>query len=80
MSFSGTKRGDRDASEYHANHFHVERGGSKMHPVSRPAASCQHAVLSFNNCPTSLSSSTYRWYRYNAIIAPHGKSNALILE
>ncbi len=25
----------------------VERGGSKMHPVSRPAASCQHAVLMY---------------------------------
>ena len=42
---SGTKRGYRDASEYHPNHFHVERGGSKMHPVSPPAASCQHPVL-----------------------------------
>ncbi len=38
--------GDRDASEYHPDHFHVERQGSNTHPVGPPAASCQHAVLS----------------------------------
>ena len=45
MSFSETKQGDRDASEYHPNHSHVDRGGSKTHPVSPPVASCQHTVL-----------------------------------
>ncbi len=45
MRFSGTERGDRDASEYHPNHFHVEREGSKTHPVGPPAASYQHTVL-----------------------------------
>ena len=39
------KQGDRDASEYHHNHSHVVRGGSKLHPVGPPAASCQHTVL-----------------------------------
>ncbi len=39
------KRGDRDASENHPNHSHVERGGSKTHPAGPPAASCQHTVL-----------------------------------
>ncbi len=39
------KQGDRDASEYHPNHFHVVGGGSKMQPVGPPAAFCQHTVL-----------------------------------
>ncbi len=34
----------------HPNHFHVERGGSKTHPVGPPAASCQQTVLRFNAC------------------------------
>ncbi len=42
---SETKRGNRDASEYHPNHSYVEWGGSKTHPVGPPAASCQHPVL-----------------------------------
>ena len=27
------------------DHSHMERGGSKTHPVGPPAASCQHPVL-----------------------------------
>ncbi len=45
MNFLETKRAHRDASEYHPNHSHMERGGSKTHPIGPPAASCQHPVL-----------------------------------
>ncbi len=40
-----TKPAHMDASEYHPDHSHVERGGSRTHPLGPPAASCQHTVL-----------------------------------
>ena len=45
MNFSESKPAQRDASEYHPNHPHMERVGSKTHPVGPPAASWQHPVL-----------------------------------
>ncbi len=45
MDFSETKQADRDASEYHPNHCHTDRGGSKTHPIHPPADSYQHTVL-----------------------------------
>ena len=48
FSFSETKQGDRDASEYHPNHSHVDRGGSKTQPVGPQAAFCQHTLLMAN--------------------------------
>ena len=48
MDFSETKQADRDASEYHLNHCHTDRGGSKTHPIHWPADSCQHTVLTIS--------------------------------
>ena len=62
MSFSGTKQGDRDASEYPPNHFHVERGGSKTHPVGPPAASYQHAVLTFSLFDGKFTGTQLQWF------------------
>ncbi len=47
MDFSETKQADRDASEYHPNHCHMDRGGSNTHPIHAPADSCQHPVLNY---------------------------------
>ena len=32
MDFFEIKRADRNASEYHVIHYHMEKGGSKTHP------------------------------------------------
>ena len=40
-----SKRVDRNASEHHLNHCHMEKGGSKTHPRPLPAALFQHIVV-----------------------------------
>ncbi len=46
--FLKTKRADRNASEYHLNHCHMEKGLSKTHSRLLPAAMFQHIVLNVN--------------------------------
>ncbi len=46
MGILETKRTDSNASEYHLNHCHMEKGGSKYQPRPLPAALFQHIVLS----------------------------------
>ena len=45
MGFLETKRVDSNASEYHLNHCHMEKGESKTQPRPLPAALFQHIVL-----------------------------------
>ena len=47
MSFSETKRGDRDASQYHPNHSHVERRTRRPTSGFLPARSVKAAHNSF---------------------------------
>ncbi len=47
MGFLETERAYRNASEYHLNHCHMEKGRSKTHPRPLPAALFQHIVLSY---------------------------------
>ena len=47
VTMIGVIQADRDASEYHPNHCHMDRGGSNTHPIHAPADSCQHPVLRY---------------------------------
>ncbi len=53
-----------EASEYHPNCSHMERGGSKTDPVGPSVASCQHPVL--RSFRTSLLKGTF-FYPYQMI-------------
>ena len=46
-----SKQEDSDASEYHPNHCHMERGGSETHPKRPSAPSSQHPVLTGTHQP-----------------------------
>ena len=60
LGFLETKWADRVASEYHPNHYHLDRGGSKTHPTAPPAASWQHTVLSCYSTSPGLINQNWR--------------------
>ncbi len=45
MDFFETKQVYRNASDYHLNHCHMEKGGSNTHPRPLQAALFQHIML-----------------------------------
>ncbi len=59
MDFSETKQADQDDSEYHPNHCHTDRGGSKTHPIHPPADSYQHTVFTWPTVPVKALEATF---------------------
>ena len=70
--FKQHEQADRVASEYHPNHYHMERGGSKTHPIHRPVPSCQHTVLSLIS--EVISNIVYCFIVYHYFLAPSVKT------
>ncbi len=74
------ERVHRNASEYHLNHCHMEKGESITHPRPLPAALFQHIVLSISYLLTACSVPSYQlditWIYFQQLIKSRSTASA----